>query len=53
MVAMANEVLAKVLAHNLVVLVHEMHELNISPEFGGRREEPDDERTWTVQFPRA
>jgi transposase len=40
-VAMANESLAKVLAHNLVVLVHEMHELNISPEFGGRRDEPE------------
>jgi transposase len=28
-----NEVLAKVLCHNLVVLVHEIHELGIAPEF--------------------
>lgn len=30
-VAMRNEVLAKVLCHNLVCLVHEMHELGIDP----------------------
>lgn len=32
--AMRNEVLAKVLCHNLVVLVHEMYELGIDPTFG-------------------
>jgi hypothetical protein len=28
-----NEVLAKVLCHNLVVVIHEMHELGINPGF--------------------
>ena len=28
-----NEVLCKILAHNIVVLIHEMHELGIEPEF--------------------
>lgn len=32
-VAMANEALCKVLCHNLVVLIHEMHELGIDPAF--------------------
>jgi transposase len=32
-VAMVNEVLCKVLAHNLVVLIHEMYELGIVPVF--------------------
>jgi hypothetical protein len=32
-VAIRNEVLAKVLCHNLVVLVHEAHELGIKPGF--------------------
>ncbi len=32
-VAMVNEVLCKVLAHNLVVLIHEMYELGIAPVF--------------------
>lgn len=31
--AMVNEVLAKVLCHNIVVLIHEMYELGISPAF--------------------
>jgi transposase len=31
--AMVNEVLAKVLCHNIVVLIHEMHELGIAPAF--------------------
>jgi transposase len=31
--AMVNEVLAKVLCHNIVVLIHEMHELGIEPAF--------------------
>jgi hypothetical protein len=30
---MVNEVLCKVLVHNLVVLIHEQHELGIEPEF--------------------
>ncbi len=30
-VAMVNETLCKVLCHNLVVLIHEMHELGIDP----------------------
>jgi transposase len=32
-VAMVNETLCKVLCHNLVVLIHEMHELGINPMF--------------------
>src|SRR5437660_11172508 len=31
--AMTNEALCKVLAHNIVVLIHEMHELGIEPTF--------------------
>jgi hypothetical protein len=31
--AMANEGLCKVLCHNLVVLIHEVHELGIEPTF--------------------
>jgi transposase len=31
--AMVNEALCKVVAHNLVVLIHEMHELGIDPVF--------------------
>jgi transposase len=33
-VAMVNEALAKILCHNLVVLIHEMYELGIEPIFG-------------------
>ena len=32
-VAQFNEVLCKVLCHNIVVLVHEMFEQGVSPEF--------------------
>jgi transposase len=32
-VAMTNEALCKILCHNLVVLIHEMHELGIDPVF--------------------
>jgi hypothetical protein len=32
-VAMVNETLCKVLSHNLVVLIHEMHELGIESTF--------------------
>ena len=35
-VAMVNEVLCKVLCHNLVVLIHETHELGIDPVFWGK-----------------
>ena len=31
--AMVNEALCKILAHNLVVLIHEIHELGIDVEF--------------------
>jgi transposase len=33
-VAMVNEVLCKIICHNLVVLIHEMYELGIDPVFG-------------------
>ncbi len=32
-VAQENELLCKVIAHNIVVLIHEMHELGITPSF--------------------
>ena len=32
-IAMVNETLCKVLCHNLVVLIHETHELGIDPIF--------------------
>ena len=32
-VAMVNEVLCKVLCHNIAVLIHEMYELGIAPIF--------------------
>jgi hypothetical protein len=32
--AMRNEVLAKILCHNLCCLIHAMEELNIDPSFG-------------------
>lgn len=32
-VAMKNEALAKILCHNIVVLIHEMYELGIEPTF--------------------
>ncbi|MCX6776996.1 MAG: IS5 family transposase, partial [Candidatus Micrarchaeota archaeon] len=31
--AQENELLCKIIAHNIVVLIHEMHELGIKPEF--------------------
>jgi hypothetical protein len=31
---MKNETMCKILCHNLVVLIHEMHELGIEPVFG-------------------
>ena len=37
-VAMANETLCKILCHNLVVLIHEMYELGIDPEFWVKKE---------------
>jgi transposase len=36
--AMVNEALCKVLCHNLVVLIHEMHELGIEPTFWANAE---------------
>ena len=49
-VAMKNEVLAKVLCHNLVCLIHEMYELGINPVFWG---ESDDQSRAVVRFPGA
>lgn len=31
--AQENELLCKVIAHNIVVLIHEMHELGVQPDF--------------------
>jgi len=36
--AMVNEVLCKVLCHNLCVLIAEWYELGIEPDFGGGAE---------------
>jgi hypothetical protein len=38
-IATRNEVLAKVLCHNIVVLIHQMHELGINPAFKSGAEE--------------
>src|SRR5689334_15657313 len=52
--AMAHEVLAKLVCHNVVCCIHEMHELGIDPGFGGEREEPrEDDGPWLVRFPGA
>jgi len=37
-VAMVNETLCKILCHNLVVLIHEMYELGVDPEFWAKKE---------------
>jgi hypothetical protein len=37
---MTNETLCKVLCHNLVVLIHEMHELGIEPTAFSKSENP-------------
>jgi transposase len=41
-IAMVNETLCKVLCHNLVVLIHEMHELGIEPIFWKDALQPSD-----------
>jgi hypothetical protein len=53
--AMANEVLAKVICHNVVCCIHAAHELGIDVGFGGaKREEPgDDLPPWLIRFPGA
>ncbi len=33
-IAQRNELLCKLIAHNIIVLIHEMHELGIEPNFG-------------------
>ena len=38
--AMTNEVLCKVVCHNVCCLIHEMYELGITPTFGTEGEEP-------------
>ena len=50
-VALHNEALAKVLCHNVVVLIHEMHELGIVPTFGG--DVPEDAEPRILRFPGA
>ena len=40
--AMVNEVLRKVLCHNLVVLIHEMYELGIDPVFWANEPTPQE-----------
>ena len=46
--AMANEVLAKLVCHNVVCCIHEMHELGIEVGFGEKRGEPG-----VIRFPGA
>lgn len=47
--AIKNEVLAKVVCHNLVVVIHEMHELGINPGFTlAPKDEPEPR---VVRFP--
>ena len=35
-IAQKNELLCKFIAHNIIVLIHEMHELGIPPDFDSR-----------------
>ncbi len=54
--AMKNEVLAKFVAHNVVVCIHEMFALGIEPSFGPkveRKQEETEDDPWTVKFPGA
>lgn len=53
--AMANEVLAKLVCHNVVCCIHEMYELGIDPGFGGtpRDESDDGNEPRIVRFPGA
>lgn len=54
LMALQNEALAKIVCHNLVVLVHEMYELGIAPEFGGLdREEVEEDAPRIIRFPGA
>ena len=39
-VAQVNEVLCKVICHNIVCVIHEMHELGINPDFCPKSKEP-------------
>ncbi|MFO0823186.1 MAG: transposase [Gemmataceae bacterium] len=45
--AIKNEVLAKIVCHNIVVVIHEMHELGVNPTFGAK---PKPEPT-VLKFP--
>lgn len=51
--ALHNEALAKVLCHNLVVLVHEMYELGIVADFSGAVPEEVDDEPRVLRFPGA
>ncbi|WP_168219153.1 transposase [Limnoglobus roseus] len=54
-VAMTNEVLAKILCHNVVVCIHEMFTLGLAVEFGGDAVEPnvDADEPRIIKFPGA
>ena len=47
-IAMRNEVLAKLVCHNIVCLVHAMYELGIDANFGS---EPDFDSNMILKFP--
>ena len=49
-IAILSEVLAKVLCHNVVVVIHEMHELGINPGFKVGAGEPEAN---IIRFPGA
>ena len=49
--ALVNEALAKLLCRNVVVLVHEMHELGIAAQFGPEPDEREDEAPLVIRFP--
>jgi hypothetical protein len=52
--ALNNEMLAKVLCHNLVVLVHEMYELGIVADFSGAvPDEMEEDTPRIIRFPGA
>lgn len=54
-VAIRNEVLAKVVCHNVVCCIHAAHELRIDVGFGGvKRDEPDSgDAPWLIRLPGA
>src|SRR6202012_2360115 len=53
-VSMGNEVLAKLVCHNVVCCIHEAHDLGIEVGFGGKPQpEPVEDEPRIIRFPGA